>query len=431
MFKSRKYYWVVTILLSLSMYLLLMHHWQRLNLPNQWQSPVHFVAFAWMALLLLMSHANGIFKATLREIEKFNVCVVTPVYNEDPETFKQMLYSLENQTRKPDFLYIVDDGSKDLACMEAYKEWVKTANIASRYTYKENNGKREAQAVAFRDTPEADIYVTIDSDTVLDPRAIEEGIKPFSRYEVKSVAGLLLGLNYKTNLLTKLIDLGFVSSFLNGRAAWSKIHNVAVNCGGLAFYRADVVRKYLDEYLTQTVMGNKASSGDDRIMTNFALLEGWAVFQESSVGYTLLPENIKHLTKQRIRWWRSFFWGGIWLIRRFTPRYVVWWLVSWQFASFLMYTAILPIVIFINPITNQHIPLAFFLYIFGLSYIRNVRYLSYKRPDMTLITQVSIYLLSPLATLLHMYLCSVLQYVGLVTFYKTGWATRNKVEVGL
>lgn len=431
MHRPRKYYWVVAVLLLLSLWWLLFHHWNELQLPNQWQAPVHFISFAWLVGLLYLSHTNYAFKATEREIKRPKVCVVVPVYNEDPIVFKQMLESFSNQTRRPDFIYVVDDGSQDPACHVAYDEWKARTNIASRYQYKTNSGKREAQAVAFRATPNADIYVTIDSDTVLDPKAIEEGIKPFAHHKVKSVAGMLYGLNNRSNLLTALTDIGFVSSFLNGRAAWSKLHSVAVNCGGLAFYRADVVHKYLNEYIEQTVMGRKASSGDDRIMTNFALLEGWAVFQESSVGYTLLPNNIKHLTKQRIRWWRSFFWGGIWLIRRFSPKRLVWWLVVWQFASFLMYTAIIPIVLIVSPVTNKNLPLAFFVYIFGLSYIRNIRYLSYSRPDMRLTKQVGLYLLSPLSTVLHMYLCSVLQYVGLASFYKTGWETRKKVEVGV
>ena len=69
-----------------------------------------------------------------------------------------------------------------------------------------NGGKRRAQAVTFGSDPLANVFVTLDSDTVLDPAAIEEGIKPFADRRVSSVAGVLLTLNASHNLFTRLTD---------------------------------------------------------------------------------------------------------------------------------------------------------------------------------------------------------------------------------
>lgn len=40
-----------------------------------------------------------------------------------------------------------------------------------------------------------DVYVTLDSDTVLDPRAVEQGVRPFSAPDVTAVAGPLMNQN--------------------------------------------------------------------------------------------------------------------------------------------------------------------------------------------------------------------------------------------
>lgn len=420
MVSRRKSWLVLAVVTGLVLLGVLDYHWRKLGLAHSYQAPTNLLAFIWLFGLIMMAYTNETFKGNP---DKLKTCAVITVYNEDPGTFKKMLKSLNKQTQKLDKVIIIDDGSQTPDCWNIYKAWETT--LKSDYIYKKNAGKREAQAVAFR-RYKAEVYVTIDSDTVLDEKAVEEGLKPFSEPKVMSVAGLLVGLNDRTSLLTRLIDLGFVLSFLNGRAAWSRVHSVAVNCGGLAFYRGEVIHKHLEEYLAQTVMGKKVTSGDDRILTNFASLEGWTIFQETSVGYTLLPEKMSHLIRQRVRWWRSYFWGGVWLIRRFPMDRVIWWLVTWQFVSFALFTFLIPIIILSLP----NVKISYILlYVAALSYVRAARYLSIKRPDQPLWEQLITYLLAPLSTVLNLVVCTGLQYWGLATFYKTGWGTREVVEI--
>ncbi len=430
----RRHYWVVGVVFTLVALALFNYHWQKLGITGGWHVVVNSIAFLSIISQLVMAHLNPEFEA--EEDWHRKVCVVVPCYNEDPLTFRAMLDSMDAQTRKPDVVFVVDDGSQTLACSEAFGHWRAQSSIESYFHRQQNAGKREAQAVAFRAVDDADIYTTVDSDTVLDPLAIERGIKPLlADRSIQCVAGLLLGLNWNHNLLTRLVDVGFVTSFLSGRAAWSVMRSVAVLCGGLGFYRGVTVRKHLDEYLNQKVGGEPMTYGDDRVLTNLCLTDGGAVFQQSSVGYTLSPVNLKHLTKQRIRWWRSWFWGGEWLTRRLSMRKAVWWLVVGQMADFVVFTFVLtlvvPIALVVSPIQTGHLPWLMLAYLGGLGYLRNIRYLSLKRPDQTFRQQLGVYALSPLAVLLNSYLCTVLQYVGLMTLKTTGWSTRQKVEVGL
>lgn len=424
---NKKFYWLAPVLLGLFVFMA-NRHFQALGIPNTWIVPINFLSFLYLIGLLGFAESNKTYR--YRKTNRLNAVVIIPIFNEDPKTFRRSLESIEKQTLTPSFIHIIDDGSTSKECQKEYRDWKKSSKLKSRYTYnKVNQGKREVQAIGFRANKKAEIFITIDSDTVLDKNAIKNGLRPFGEPKVMSVAGLLVGLNSNKNLLTRLVDLGFVSSFLNGRAAWSRVNSVTVNCGGLAFYRSEVVNKYLEEYLAQTVMGKKASSGDDRMMTNLALLEGWTVFQSNSVGYTALPENISHLVRQRVRWWRSFFWGGVWLLRRFSTDRLVWWLVVWQFVSFAFYTSVF-ITLLSTSFKAGSVPWGFILYLmFTLSYVRSIRYLALELPGLKLKDRIITFALAPLSSLLHFFICSVLQYYGLLTVGSTGWGTRKQVEV--
>lgn len=430
MVQKRQSWLIIAGIILAALVALMNYHWHKIGAPASWQAPANALAFLGMMSLIISAYMYKDFEAKRWRTADLRVAVIIPVFNEDPKMFLLMLKSLDKQTRQPDYVHIIDDGSDTADCRQVFREWAQTTKIKAAYTYKENGGKREAQAVGIRKCMDADVFVTIDSDTQLDFLALENGLKPFANPKVMSVCGFLLGQNYNKNLLTRLIELGFVSSFLNGRASLSSVHRVMVNTGGLAMYRGEIVRKYLDEYLAQTVFGHKASSGDDRVMTNFAALEGWTVFQESCVGYTLHPENMKHLLKQRIRWWRSFFWGGTWLIRRFPITKAMWWMMTWQMFGFVLYTVVISSLLIRHGYDLSISTGALLVYFTGLSYIRNARYLSIKRPDQSFPDQLFTYLLSPLSSILHVLLGTVLQYAGLATVKTTKWGTRqNGVEV--
>jgi hyaluronan synthase len=412
------------------------YHYQQLTIPL-WRIPVIAVSFVWLVVTLLLAH---LYRPKRGPVPNLNVSLVIPSKNEDPTMLRAMLASIDRQTVLPNAVYLIENGDTNGEARLIFNEWAQqTAVRRPKFMYNPNPGKRLAQAMAFayeRDNvpinEKAHVFMTIDGDVQLEPNTTRNGLMPFNDDKVMSVAGLLLGLNRAKNFLTRVVDIGFVSSFVNGRASWSRLNSVAVNCGGLAFYRSWVVWKYLDEYLSQTIMGKLASSGDDRMLTGYCALEGKTVYQETSVAFTLLPVNVSHLGRQRARWWRSFWWGGLWLIRRFSPTRAIWWLVLSQYFTFALYTVMIPLILIVDPILNAQFPWIFFLYISGLSYIRAARTLIVRRPDQSTWDHVLSYiLLAPLVTLINLWLCTFLQLWGLVTFYVTGWRTRQKVEVGL
>ncbi len=363
------------------------------------------------------------------------LCVV-PAHHEDPAMFVAMLDSVLTQTRTPDRLHIVENGGDGYtptlaAIVEA---WTATHRPAFevRYDFHPVADKRLAQALAVQADPDAQYVMTLDSDVELgDPETIERGMAPFASRRVMSVCGFLVGKNHRKSLLTRLVELGFVCSFLNGRASYSMLGQVAVNTGGLAWYRAKVWRKYLDHYLGHRVFGRRMSYGDDAMMTRYSLLEGRVVFQRGAWGYTLHPENLAHLTKQRLRWHRSWVWGNLWLLRHFDPRSAVWLLTLWQGISFIWFTAAIPAVLLIAPATTGVPPWMFFGWLALIAYVSMLPALGVDRPDTTRRQLLAAWALAPLAALLNIYLGWALRYVGLATCLKTGWSTRQHIEVGL
>jgi len=61
---------------------------------------------------------------------------------------------------------------------------------------------------------DADIFVTVASDTVLDPHAIEAIMLAFGDRTVFGATGLVRVLNRRRNVLTRLIDLRYANAFL-------------------------------------------------------------------------------------------------------------------------------------------------------------------------------------------------------------------------
>lgn len=403
-----------------------------------WYYPFIVMSFIWSTFQLYSSITYKAYELTntkeFYHLNELHSVVVMPVYNEDKETFAQTLESISNQSVRPSVVYIVEDGSKPENMVEdIVKDWAKTVAIEVKYKYVENGGKRRAQSFAFDEYDlKTDVFLTIDSDTILDKEAIKNMLIPFLDLETMSVAGLLMGAN-SPNLLSKIVSLGFASSFTNGRAYASKFGSVVVSCGGLAAYRAVVIHRFRHEYLNQIVFKQKAMFGDDRMLTQYASMLGRTVYQETAIGYTLMPVNFSHLTRQRIRWWKSYWWGGFYVIKHHSPRYMIWWIVAGQFVTQFVYMLLFPLIMIMDPIKGAYFPLYIIIYMILLGYIRSFRLLMLKDSEGEWLFPLHKFLvLSPLSTLFHVYLGVCLSYVGFFRMNKVAvWGTRQDVEVSI
>jgi Glycosyltransferase like family 2 len=249
-------------------------------------------------------------------LDRLRVTIAVPVYNEDPGLLDRCMYAMMNQSRPAQLIWVVDDGSKtDYSALARYWVGMWPNGTEVRWSRQPNQGKRRAHASVFESVPEADIFVTVDSDTTLDRRAIEEGLKPFQSRRVMSVAGIEMGFNANENFLTRLqCSLQLYAQAVIG-AAWSVAGDMYTNRGPFALYRAPMVREYLPVYRDETFFGRRMILGDDSLLALCASARGRSVQQLSAFGLTMWPEKLGHHLRQRLRWARGRAVRNFWRIR--------------------------------------------------------------------------------------------------------------------
>ncbi|MGL5816510.1 MAG: glycosyltransferase family 2 protein [Phycicoccus sp.] len=375
------------------------------------------------------------------DLSLLRVDVVVPVYNEDPALLAAGLRSIAAQDRLPRTVWVVDDGSQrdgrpfpvlDTDEVRPAVAELVAAGVTVNQHRQPNQGKRHAQAHAYARS-DADVFVTVDSDTVLRHDAIDRILVPFCRPEVMSVAGTAYGQNQAQSLLTRIIEVGFVMSFIHGRMAEGAFGSVRVNCGILAAYRGEVPRRNLDRFLGQQFLSRPVRAGDDRIMTLFAKELGRCEFQPEAVAYSALPSRMSHLVRQRLRWCRSFCWGTLWLLRRPVTSADFWFTVT-QVLALVMYgismtAAVLGAVIgaiSVSLLTSSLMTAA------GIALASHFRYVLLARLDEPLSARLLVWWFSPLASVLSLLVLLPLYYVAIARPRpQRTWGTRKQVEVGL
>lgn len=392
-----------------------------------------FLALVWQTVLANLERPRRATARQQRQFNGWNLTVNVPVYNEDETLLVRCLYSLLDQTRRPDHIYVVDDGSK--VSYDRVRDWflpmAGEMGVRATWTRTPNAGKRHAQGVTIRATPDADIYLTVDSDAILDTRAIEEGLKPFADPSVQSVAGIVLAANNRRNLLTRFTDLWFVVGQLVDRSAASTMGAVLVNSGVLALYRAQLLRDNLSAYLTETFVGRKVEFSDDSMLTIYALLEGKAVQQPSAFAFTAMPETLDHHVRQYVRWMRGAFIRTWWRFRYLPLNSYAYWAHAIGWVQMALSTAIFLALFVVQPAMHHTLMPSLILIPLLVGYGQGLRYLSFSRSDESVWSQLLTFALSPIASLWAFFVLRPIRWYAMATCLKTGWGTRADVEVGL
>jgi hyaluronan synthase len=392
-----------------------------------------FLALAWQVALYALDRPFRPDPLTRLELDLLNVTIAVPCYNEDPAILRRSLLSMLAQTRLPDHVFVTDDGSaaadyeevrRDLA--EAFGEagvrftWVRTAN----------GGKRHAQATAVSATPDAHIYVTVDSDSILDPHALAELTAPFADPRVQSVAGVFLAANNTSTLLARVLDLAYLPSQLTVRGGMSVMGSVLVNSGAIAAYRAETVREALPVYLGETFLGVPVGFSDDSMLTLLAFLRGRAVHQGSAFAFAAMPERFSHHRRQYLRWMRGSFIRSWWRFRYLPLRSYAWWwhLTGWILSAVSGWALADAIT---GAVTIGEWEWSFLLVPVFAWYALALPYLTVSRSDERFASRLLTYSLAPLAVFWALTVLRAWRWWGAATCRDTGWGTRQDIEVSL
>lgn len=358
-----------------------------------------------------------LYKSKENEAPDLKVSVVIPSYNEKPDAVLKTVESILEQDYPIHEIFFIDDGSKDTSGYEAILHLKKEKNIENLIVHKleKNAGKRHAQIWAFERLT-GDVIFTVDSDGYIYPNATRELLKPFVDEKVMAVTGHINARNKDANWFTKLLDMRYDNAFRVERAAQSVTGNVLVCSGPISCYRSEVIKENLEDYKNQTFLGENVQFGDDRCLTNYAILKGKTLYQSTAKCITDVPSTIKQFIKQQIRWNKSFFRESLIALNigMKKPRTLIW--VLLELSLWIMFGFVL---IFALIFKAKTFGLVMFIYYFAYlslsAYARNVFYIL-KRPH--------VFLMAPLYGIIHLGLLFPLRIYALATIKSNGWGTR-------
>ncbi|HQL90118.1 MAG TPA: glycosyltransferase [Syntrophales bacterium] len=264
---------------------------------------IHYAALIWR--IWLWSGYRPM--ATVEEARLPRVTVIIPAYNEG-SLVRDSIQSVTHSHYPPERLQVivVDDGSTD-DTWEHIRNAAASAPIpVTTIRQPRNKGKRHALYTGFQHAT-GDIWVTVDSDSILHPEALRNGVSPLIRDQrIGLVAGCVKVLNRNDSLITRFLKVQFVLSFTFSRAYQSQIRGLLTTPGALSIYRASAVKPVLEAWLHQTFLGAPCLTGEDRALTNLITARGFhSFFQSNAVVWAQMPSRYTGMAKMYLRWARS------------------------------------------------------------------------------------------------------------------------------
>lgn len=411
-----------------------------------------FLILVWQCFLYFCERPRRATKRQEAQLESLKITVTVPVRNEGVNAFRTCLESLLRQTRLPQIVAVVEnDNSVDYTNVRAWFERAaQHVGVDVFWTTTATPGKRHAQGIAWRETHgRTQIDVTVDSDANLDDEAIRELIKPFVDKRTQCVAGIVIAQNIRGNMskprnpkkrpvprkwrdmLVRLTDLWFVTGQLVDRSAQSALGGVLVNSGVLAAYRREVIWDNLGSYLNETFCGRRIEFSDDSMLTIYSLQRGRAVQQPTAFALTLMPDNFSQLFRMYTRWMRGAFIRTFWRFRYLPLNNYAYWghLLGW--IQMILSTVIFCILFVWYPIENGAFMWELFFIPIMVGYGQSLRYLSFRRSDDPFWAHFGVFLLAPVAQLFSFFVFRAVRWYAMCTCLKTGWGTRQTVELDL
>src|SRR5215471_5171757 len=279
-------------------------HWSML-----WVRPTIIWVSMGLLLLLLRTVLWLVYRpfASAREGDAPALTVLIPAYNEGAMV-EETIASVAAAAYPHDRLQIIaiDDGSTDDTWHHIRHAALRFPGLVTPVRLAANQGKRGALAEGFRRAT-GEVFVTVDSDSVIERGALLAIAGPFRDPRVGAVAGKVAVHNRKAGMIPRMLHVRFILSFDYLRSAQSVFRTVYCCPGALAAYRASVVRRVLPAWERQRFLGAQCTYGEDRALTNDILAAGYdTVYQRTAVVHTVVPETYSKLCRMFLRWDRSY-----------------------------------------------------------------------------------------------------------------------------
>jgi cellulose synthase/poly-beta-1,6-N-acetylglucosamine synthase-like glycosyltransferase/spore germination protein YaaH/peptidoglycan/xylan/chitin deacetylase (PgdA/CDA1 family) len=248
------------------------------------------------SILRIIFMSVFVLRSTKRRRLKFRapgskyVSVLVPAFNEE-KTIGKTLESLQGSTHQRMEILVIDDGSTDRTS-EVVRQYA-ALDSRIRLISKPNGGKATALNIGMREAKN-DLVVTIDADTILMPKTINELIKPFGDPDVDAVCGNIEVGNVH-NILTGFQALEYITAQNFDRRAFEELNAISVVPGATGAWRRHKVLA-IGGYESDTLT-------EDADLTIKLLIKGGKiVYAPEARSLTEAPDNMRDLAKQRFRW---------------------------------------------------------------------------------------------------------------------------------
>ncbi|MDR0931861.1 MAG: glycosyltransferase family 2 protein [Victivallales bacterium] len=258
------------------------------------------------AFLVILAYCFYRPHSTLSDQELPSCTVIIPAYNEGKAVLNALdsVLASDYPANKLEILAI-DDGSEDDTWSWIMLAASRSGGRITPIRLNANSGKRHALYIGIKQS-KAEVIVTVDSDSVISPETLRNLNSPFCDAKIAGVAGNIRALNLEDGLLPRMMDVNFVFGFEIMRSAQSVLGSVFCTPGALSSYRREKLLPFIDEWVNQTFLGEKAHIAEDRALTTFLLADRQhVVFQRNAVAHTILPSDYQQTCKMLLRWGRG------------------------------------------------------------------------------------------------------------------------------
>jgi cellulose synthase/poly-beta-1,6-N-acetylglucosamine synthase-like glycosyltransferase len=334
----------------------------------QWAVLAYFVLVnAWMSALLVSAtfemrrHRLDVWQEGRWRLLSSNlapsIAIIAPAYNE-ALTVTESVRSLLTLSYPTLEVVVVNDGSADatlevlardfdlVAVPPVFRRTVHSADVRGVYRSrrtpslivvdKENGGKADALNAGLN-VAGAELVCAIDSDTLVEPDALQRMVRPFLLgTQVIAAGGTIRVVNGSEvhggrvtrqraprRFLAAIQATEYLRAFLAGRLGWNRLGGNIVISGAFGLFRRSAV---LDAggYLEDTVGEDMELVARLRRIAAERRVPGHVHFVPDPVAWTEVPTSLRVLGRQRDRWHRGLA-DVLWRHRRLfgNPRYGV------------------------------------------------------------------------------------------------------------
>src|SRR4051794_33811560 len=256
-----------------------------------------FFAYVW-ALWVARVLAAGRYRPSGPAGELLTTTVIVPVYREPEEIFRRALASVIADDPS-EVIVVVDGSDPGLVAI--------SADYTNRVLMIPKSGKRAAIAAGLEASdPATDVVLVLDSDTTWTAGMLGELLRPFADPRVGGVTPRQAIFDAHANPVRRLADWIEDLRYHLTVPAQSVFGQVGCLAGRTIAYRRAAFEPAVERLVAQTVLGVPQHVGDDRVLTNELLRNGWrTVYQSTALVLTDAPDDWPTFWRQQLRWGRS------------------------------------------------------------------------------------------------------------------------------